>query len=77
MKARFQVKDHVQPIFKKKRNVPFAALEQIDEELDRLEKAGILSKRFQRVGCANSLCEEKKLIKLGFAPIFHRGWTKH
>ena len=29
---------------KKKRNVPFAALEQINEELDRLEKAGILSK---------------------------------
>ena len=44
MKAQFQVKDHAQPIFKKKRNVPFAALEQIDEELDRLEKAGILSK---------------------------------
>ena len=28
----------------KKRNVPFAALEKIDEELERLEKAGILSK---------------------------------
>ena len=25
----------------KKQNVPFAALEQIDEELNRLEKAGI------------------------------------
>ena len=37
------VKDHAQPIFKKW-NVPFAALEQINEELDRLEKAGILSK---------------------------------
>ena len=44
MKAQFQVKDHAQPIFKKKRNVPFPAQEQIDEELDRLEKAGILSK---------------------------------
>ena len=44
MKAQSQVKDYAQPIFKKKRNVPFGALEQIDEELDRLEKAGILSK---------------------------------
>ena len=44
MKAQFLVKDHAQPIFRKKRNVPFAALEQIDEELDRLEKPGILSK---------------------------------
>ena len=43
MKAQFQVKDHTQPIFKE-RNVPFAALEQRDEELDRLEKADILSK---------------------------------
>ena len=37
MKAQFQVKDHARPIFKKKRNAPFAALEQIDEELDRLQ----------------------------------------
>ena len=32
------------PVFKKKRNVPFALLEQINKELDRLEQAGILSK---------------------------------
>ena len=32
------------PVFKKKRNVSFAAVEKIDEELDRLEKTGILSK---------------------------------
>ena len=31
-------------VFKKKRNVPFAALEQINKELDRLEQSGILSK---------------------------------
>ena len=31
-------------IFKKKRNVPFAALEQIDEELDRLENVCFLFK---------------------------------
>ena len=36
MKAQFQVKDHAQPIFLKKRNVPFAALEQMNEEVDRV-----------------------------------------
>ena len=44
IKAQFQVKDNAQLILKKKRNVPFAALEQINEELDWLERAGILSK---------------------------------
>ena len=38
------MKDSVQPVFKKKRNVPFDALEQINKFLDRLEQAGILSK---------------------------------
>ena len=42
--ARFELKENALPVFKKKRNVPFAAVEKTDEELDRLEKAGILSK---------------------------------
>ena len=36
--------DGAQPVFKKKRNVPFAAREQINKELDRLEQVGVLSK---------------------------------
>ena len=36
LKAKLKVKDGAQPVFKKKQNVPFAALEQINEELDRL-----------------------------------------
>ena len=44
LKAKLKVKHGAQPVFKKKRNVPFAALEQINKELDRLEQAGILSK---------------------------------
>ena len=43
-KTKLKVKDGGQPVFKKKRNVPFAALEQINKELDRLEQAGNLSK---------------------------------
>ena len=59
MKAQFQVKNHAQPIFKIKRNVPFAALEQIDEELDRLEKASILSKTDFSEWAAPTVCGEK------------------
>ena len=44
LKAKLKVKDGAQLVFKKKQNVPFAALEQINKELDRLEQAGILSK---------------------------------
>ena len=44
LKAKPKVKDGAQSVFKKKRNVPFAALEQTNKELDRLEQAGILSK---------------------------------
>ena len=44
LKAKLKVKDGAQPVLKKKRNVPFAALEKINKELDRLEEAGILSK---------------------------------
>ena len=36
--------DGEQQVFKKKRNIPFAALEQMNKELDRLKQAGILSK---------------------------------
>ena len=32
------------PVFKKKCNVPFALLEQINKELDRLVKTGALAK---------------------------------
>lgn len=38
MSAKFELKNNTQTIFKKKRNVPFASLEKINEELDRLVK---------------------------------------
>ena len=34
LKAKLKVKDGAQLVFKKKRNVPFATLEQINKELD-------------------------------------------
>ena len=42
--AKFKLIDDAQPVFKKKRNVPFASLEKINKELDRLVKTGIPSK---------------------------------
>ena len=45
MTAKFELKDDTQSLFKeKKRNVPFASLPQINEELDRLERTRVLSK---------------------------------
>ena len=44
MTAKLELKTDSQPVFKKKRNIPFASLNQIDKELDRLEKTGVISK---------------------------------
>ena len=44
LKAKLKMKDSAQPVFKNKQNVLFAAQEQINKELDKLEQAGILSK---------------------------------
>ena len=44
MKAKFKLTENVQSVFKKKGNVPFALLKQINDELDRIEKMGVLSK---------------------------------
>ena len=48
MKAKFEKKENVLPVFKKKRNVSFASLKKINDEL-KLEKMGVLSK----VNCSN------------------------
>ena len=44
MSAKFEWKPNIPPVFIKKRNVPFSSLNQIDEELNRLEQIGVLSK---------------------------------
>ena len=44
IKAKFELKENTGPIFRKKRNVPFAETEVINKELDRLLNMGILKK---------------------------------
>ena len=42
MSTKFEL--NIQPVFKKKRNMPFASLNQIDKELSRFKQIGVLSK---------------------------------
>ena len=44
IKAKFELKENTCPIFRKKRNVPFATIEEINREQDRLVNMDILSK---------------------------------
>ena len=44
IKAKFEQKENTRPILRKKRNVLFAATEEINKELDRLVNMGILKK---------------------------------
>ena len=44
LKAKFQLKKNATPVFRRKRNVPFASQEHIEKELDRLVENDILTK---------------------------------
>ena len=73
LKSKPKVKDGAQPVFKKKRNVPFAALQQINKELDRLEQAGILSKTDFREWAAPTVLVKKSPTKYESVPITPQG----
>ena len=63
--GRFELKENTRPIFRKKRNVPFAATEEMNKELDRLVNMGVLSK----VEFSDKLLpKQKKLRKTTLAP---------
>ncbi len=65
IKAKFELKENTRPIFRKRRNVPFAATEEINKELNRLVNTGILSKvEF----CEGLLPKQNKLQKTTLAP---------
>ena len=43
-KVKFELKENVKPVFKHHKKVLFAVLDPINEELERLEKLGVISK---------------------------------
>ena len=70
MKAKFQIQDNVQPVFKKKWNVPIASLEQINEKLDRLVRTWVLSKLVYCESAAPTAYVKNKSKWYAFALIF-------
>ena len=43
MTAKIKLKKNAQPVFRKKRSIPFAAIDKIDKELERLTQCGVQS----------------------------------
>ena len=70
IKAKFELKENTRPTFRKKRNVPFAAIEKINQDLDRLVNAGILSQVEFSEWAAPAVYIRKNLRKSGYAQIF-------
>ena len=71
--AKFEVKENAKPIFKRKRNVPFGALEQIDKELERLENLGVISHiEFSEWACP-VVYVKKKNNKIRMRAVFSTG----
>ena len=72
IKAKFEMKENTGPIFRKKRNVPFATTEEINKVLDRLVNMGILSKVKFSEWAAPTVCIRKPLGKFRYAKMFER-----
>ena len=64
------LKENMSSTFRKKRNVPFAATEEINKELDRLVNMGILSKVEFSEWAAPTVYIRKNLRMSGYAQIF-------
>ena len=69
VKAKFEVKENVIPVFRPKRPVPRGSVEIIDKELGRLEKLGVIEKTDYHSWAAPTVYVEKKIIKLESAHI--------
>ena len=70
MMAKFELQDNIQSVFKKKRNVPFASLEQINEELDK--PVAYASRALLPVGKNYSQIEKEDLGIIFTVAKFHR-----
>ena len=70
IKVKFELKENRRPIYRKKRNVPFAATEEINKEIDQLVNTGILSKVKFSEWSAPTLYIRKIQRKSGYAQTF-------
>ena len=61
------------PVFIRKRNVPFASLDKINQELDRLENVGILSKTEYNQWVASVVYVKKKSGEIRVCADFSTG----
>lgn len=59
-KAIFYLKENVVPVFKPKRSVPFAVVELINKELNRLASQGVISSTYNSEWETPPLCVNKK-----------------
>ena len=74
IKAKFELKENTRPIFRKKRNVSFAATEEINKELDRLVNMGILSKvEFSEWAAPTVYIRKKKAKEIRLCSDFSTG----
>ena len=73
MTAKLELKSDSQPVFKKKRNVPFASINQIDKELDRLESIGVISKIEYNKWAAPAVYVKKKSNEIRVCADFSTG----
>ena len=53
IKAKFELNENTRPIFRKKRNVPFAATEETNKPIR--EYGHIIERGIQRMGCSNGI----------------------
>ena len=60
IKAKFELKENTRPIFRKKRNVPFAVTEEINKELDWLVNMGISKLEFSEWAAPTVYMRKKK-----------------
>ena len=62
--VRFELKDNIRPVFKAKRNVPFLALDAVNQELEYLEKMEVISKVDNSDWAAPTVYVKKKNKKI-------------
>ena len=73
MAVKLELKNDSQPVFKKKRNVPFASLTHIDKELQRLEQIGVISKLQYNKWAAPAVYIKKKSNEIRVCADFSTG----